>query len=129
MSETKVVNVRVKYIRPEYHDLREWCEDDKNVYIGRKGVVFVKNGDTKMRYPPKNSIFANPFKVGKDGDLDEVIQKYKMYILKKIKDKEIKLEDIENLKGKNLGCWCKLPDREVQCHGDVLIELLNAKMK
>lgn len=38
MQETCVV--RVKDFRPNYNNLREWCEDDKNMYIGRKGIVF-----------------------------------------------------------------------------------------
>ena len=30
-------------------------------------------------------------------------------------------EELNKLKGKNLGCWC-YPEK---CHGDVLIELIN----
>jgi hypothetical protein len=52
-----------------------------------KGIVFI-NG---ARYPAKDSIWANPFKIGKDGpkgadskglfgDRTEVIQKYESYI-------------------------------------------------
>lgn len=37
-----VVNVKVTYIRPSFMNLEEWCKDANNVYIGRKGVVFVK---------------------------------------------------------------------------------------
>lgn len=44
---------------------------------------------------------------------------YRDYIVKKISSGEI---DIEALRGKNLGCWCK-PEA---CHGDVLIELLES---
>lgn len=44
---------------------------------------------------------------------------YRDYIVKKISSGEI---DIEALRGKNLGCWCKPED----CHGDVLIELLES---
>lgn len=36
-----VVNVKVAFIRPEYQNLKEWMQDNKNVYIGRKGIVFV----------------------------------------------------------------------------------------
>ena len=38
---TTCVNVKVKYIRPFYNNLKEWMEDENNVYIGRKGVVFI----------------------------------------------------------------------------------------
>merc|ERR1712232_583390 len=50
------------------------------------GVVFVKssseNGksEKKERFPKKSSIFANPFKVGKDGTRDEVLELYETWI-------------------------------------------------
>lgn len=110
---TKVVNVKVKYIRPKYNNLKEWCSDKNNYYIGRKGIVFI-NGE---RYPKKDSIFANPYKVGKDGDIDEVLYKYKKYIKNKIKENPEILEEIKN---KNLGCWCH-PNK---CHGDILKKIL-----
>lgn len=64
----------------------------------------------------KGSIWANPFKIGPDGDRDEVIEKYHQYIMSK---PEL-LGQLESLRGKTLGCWCKPQD----CHGDVLVELL-----
>jgi len=36
-----VVNCKVKYIRPEYNNLKEWMNNPNNVYIGREGVVFI----------------------------------------------------------------------------------------
>ena len=35
--DTKVVNVKVKYIRPTYKNLKEWMLDSGNVYIGALG--------------------------------------------------------------------------------------------
>jgi len=29
-----VVNVKVKYIRPDYDNLEEWMNDDSHVYVG-----------------------------------------------------------------------------------------------
>ena len=52
--QTKVVNVKVSYIRPQYNNLKEWCEDSNNVYIGRQGVVFVDG----QRYPKQASVFC-----------------------------------------------------------------------
>lgn len=122
-SMTTVVNVKVKYIRPQYKNLKEWCEDPSNVYIGRGGIVFVSSngGESKRRYPPRGSIFANPFKVGRDGSVDEILVLYKKYITKKIKNGEVTQDDLEGLRGKRLGCWCR---PEQKCHGDVLLELL-----
>jgi len=31
---------------------------------------------------------------------------------------------LESLRGKRLGCWCKKKGREVPCHGDILVKLL-----
>jgi hypothetical protein len=113
-----VINVKVKYIRPcGYNNLCEWCSDTNNIYIGRKGVVFINN----VRYPPDNSIFHNPFKIGRDGDRNEVLKKYKEYILKKIEKESGFKDSIKSLKGKNLGCWC----HPLPCHGDILLEVLN----
>lgn len=117
--ETEVINVKVANIRPKYNNLKEWTEDINNIYIGRKGVVFVKNYEKNERYPKKDSIWANPFKVGKIYNREQCIQKYKEYIIEKIKNDPNKY-NLEELKGKRLGCWCK-PE---SCHGDVLVELL-----
>ena len=75
-----IINCKVKYIRPLYNNLQEWMNDDKNIYIGRAGVVFINN----ERYPKQSSIFCNPYKIGKDGNREEVLEKYKNYIIKKI---------------------------------------------
>ena len=112
-----VVNVKVANIRPlGFTNLREWISDPENKYIGRKGIVFIDG----QRFPKEDSIWANPFKVGRDGTREEVIQKYRLYIEEKLKEPEYK-EALERLRGKNLGCWCK-PEG---CHGDVLLEFLH----
>jgi hypothetical protein len=105
---------RSKNIRPKgYQNLMEWMKDDKNVYIGRKGIVFID----KVRFPKNSSIFCNPYKVGKDGTRGECLKKYKTHLKTLMKDASFKAK-MKNLKGKNLGCWCK-PEK---CHGDVLLK-------
>lgn len=64
----------------------------------------------------KGSIFGNPFVIGKDGTRDEVIEKYRQYIL----GKPELLAQLESLRGKTLACWCS----PMRCHGHVLVELL-----
>lgn len=118
---TKVVNVKVNYIRPCYNNLKEWCEDRNNLYIGRRGIVFINNNGKKERYPKEDSKFANPFKVGRDGTLDDILIKYERHLRKELVDGIISKEDITNLSGKNLGCWCK-PN---PCHGDILLKYIN----
>jgi len=112
-----VVNCKVKNIRPKYKNLKEWMDDKNNIYIGRKGVVFIDH----VRFPQYSSNFANPYKIGKDGSREEILVKYKDYIVNKLKnDKELVME-LLSLKGKNLGCWC-CPER---CHGEILLELID----
>ena len=123
LKKTYVCNCKVKYIRPVYDNLKDCLEDEENIYIGRKGVVIID----KNRYPKKDSVWANPYKVGKDGDLEEVLEKYKKHINKKIKEEDL---DLDELLGKNLCCWCvEKPtrykkDREIVCHGQILLNML-----
>lgn len=111
---TQVVNVRVAYIRPRYKDLREWMADPGNVYIGRGGVVFIDG----VRFPPADSEWANPYHIGRHGTRDEVVEKYEARVRGKIERGEL---DPEELRGRNLGCWCH-PEK---CHGDVLVKILH----
>jgi hypothetical protein len=112
-----VINCKVQYIRPKYNNLEEWMADDNNCYIGRAGVVFIN----KKRYPTNHSVFANPYKIGKDGTREEVICKYKEYLINKLNNDKLLVNKIISLKGKNLGCWC-YPE---YCHGNVLLELID----
>lgn len=124
-KETNVVCVKVADIRPKYNDLKQWAEDPNNVYIGRKGVVFVTDiSENKTRYPLHDSMWANPFKIMGTTTRETVIEQYREYILNKIQKGEISLNDLESLRGKTLGCWCKEKGQDVPCHGDVLLELL-----
>jgi hypothetical protein len=123
-----VCNCKVKYIRPQYKDLKECLEDENNVYIGRKGIIFIDG----KRYPSHNSIWANPYKVGKDGNLQDIINKYDKYIKEKIINENL---DITELKDKNLYCWCvNNITRDCNdinnfvCHGQVLLKLLHEKL-
>ena len=113
-----VVNCKVKHIRPEYTDLQDWMNDENNIYIGRRGVVFID----KNRFPEKSSNFANPYKIGKDGTREEVLEKYKEYIIDKINNDHELMRELNSMKGKTLGCWC-FPER---CHGNILLELIES---
>lgn len=62
------------------------------------------------------SKWGNPFNIGKDGTRKEVVEKYRSWIL----TQQNLLDDLEELRGKTLGCYCK----PLACHGDILVELL-----
>jgi hypothetical protein len=112
---TTIVNVKVMHIRPKYNNLKEWMADTNNVYIGRRGVVFVDG----QRYPAEDSVWANPFKVGKEYTREEAIRAYETHIRAKIERMNL-WDQLDALRGKHLGCWCA-PDA---CHGDVIAKLL-----
>jgi hypothetical protein len=71
-------------------------------------------------YIGRPSAWGNPFVIGKDGNRDEVIRKYKEYV-QTIPDFKRVIK--EQLRGKTLGCWCK-PNA---CHGDVLAEIADSE--
>ena len=87
---------------------------------GKRMVVHCKT-DRFDVYIGRRSKWGNPFVIGKDGNRDEVIEKYRDWILAQ---PEL-LRDLHELEGKVLGCWCA-PKR---CHGDVLLELLGKLRK
>lgn len=60
-----VVNCKVKFIRPQYNNLKEWMDDANNVYIGIAGVVFIQNVETNKKeslyflLPKVRNVFKN----------------------------------------------------------------------
>lgn len=69
-------------------------------------------------YIGRPSKWGNPFVLGKDGNREEVIAKYKAWI----EAQPALLEAAKKeLKGKTLGCWCA----PLSCHGDILVGIAN----
>jgi len=64
------------------------------------------------------SKWGNPFKIGKDGSREEVINKYREWLMSKPK---LIFEAKRELKGKDLLCCCA----PKSCHGDILLEVAN----
>jgi hypothetical protein len=84
------------------------CKKDKyDVYIGR----------AVSRSGLKASVWGNPFIIGKDGPREEVMEKYRAWLMS---NPEL-LKKVAELRGKVLGCWCA----PLACHGDILAELAN----
>ena len=122
-----VCNVKVKFIRPKWNNLKDWCGSPSNVYIGRSGVVFVDG----VRFPPKESEWANPFKIGKDGERDEVLRKFNEFMSTKLASDPAKKGRLQLLRNKNLGCWCvdaptsDYSEHALVCHGQILLKLID----
>lgn len=105
MTETSVVHVR----DPGGFD----------VYIGRAAP---RARDERCHVW---SVFANPFSVRRYGlaaslEYFDVIWRHRLggHVGEYWRDR------LESLRGKRIACWCKEDGREVPCHGDVLVKLL-----
>lgn len=76
-------------------------------------------------YIGRPSKWGNPFSHKEDtlaefktSSRKESITKHKEWLLAN----EELMNDLHELKGKVLGCWC---DEDKTCHGDILVELVN----
>jgi hypothetical protein len=114
---TERVCIAVAELRKKYKDksidLRKWLLDSDNVYVGRRGRIWI-NGEI---FHYKDSVWRNDFTVKEHGR-DECLELYEVDITKKIKDGKV---DLETIRGKKLGCFCKPGEK---CHVDILIKLL-----
>ena len=73
------------------------------------------------------SPLANPYHIGRDGDRAEVIEKYRRWLGKQVKNQHsaayqelVRLAEMAEHTDLTLICWCKKPGREIGCHGDVV---------
>jgi len=91
------------------------------------GAVYV--GRAMSRYNLPASKWGSPFKIGKDGTREEVVAMYRKYLMEVLADEEVKAH-LEELRGKDLVCWCHSWNGEGEnpryCHADILLELVNA---
>jgi hypothetical protein len=71
-------------------------------------------------YIGRPSKWGNPFEIGKDGDRETVIRKYREWVV----TQPHLMAALPELRGKVLGCWCA----PQACHGDVLVSLANVKV-
>lgn len=97
MQETATKPKRIQRKR-----VKGWRMPENTVYVGR---------------PTK---YSNPYKIGTDLNLtrEQAVNLFRQYIGKAYDIDEIK----EDLKGKNLACFCKIGEA---CHADVLLQIAN----
>lgn len=89
----------------------------KRFYVGRKS-------SWKEELGRDFSGLGNPFLIGKDGDREDVVRKYMVWLIPKLKkgredlEKELFFMLVDEVKENDieLVCWCK----PALCHGDVL---------
>lgn len=82
-------------------------------------VVHLKRDPFDVRID-RATAWGNPYVLGRDGDRDEVIAKYKDWVLTSEDPTPTWIrEHASELRDKVLGCWCA----PQACHGDVLLAL------
>lgn len=82
---------------PKVHNMRAGTAPLGATYIGR------------------GSPWGNPFVIGRDGDRDQVCDRFEREVLPHL--------DLGPLRGKDLVCYCK----PARCHGDAILRALAAK--
>lgn len=85
----------------------------------KKGKVVHCKKEPYDVYIGRPSIFGNPFLIGMDGTREQVIEQYRIFIESMVRNNRDLRNQVKNLHGKTLGCWCA----PLPCHGDVLLEL------
>jgi len=88
-------------------------KSEYDVYIGRGSkwgnpFTHIKDRNTKAEYIVSTR--------------EESIERFREYIYHKIQTGEISVEELYELQGKRLGCFCK----PKSCHGDILVEIIQA---
>jgi hypothetical protein len=101
MGATIVVNLKGHRDDPAYADV---------VYVGRA----MHRGGWHLDGSP----LASPYRPGPDGTRQEVVEKYRAYLL----SRPDLLAQLPALRGRRLGCWC-VPER---CHAEVIAELADS---
>ena len=101
MTRTTVVNLKGHRDDPDYADV---------VYVGRA----MHRGGWDLEGSP----LASPFRPGRDGTREEVVAKYREYLL----GRPDLLDLLPDLRGRRLGCWC-VPEA---CHAQVIAELADS---
>ncbi len=80
------------------------------------------------RMPPNTvkvtrpSKWGNPIRAAKGASAQLVVDAYRAWLTTHPDGRATALRHIEELRGKNLACWCPL---DQPCHADVLLELAN----
>ena len=91
-----------------FKSFSDWSSQPGHLYIGRSMVHYIQGAE--------GSKWQNNFPVKRYG-LARCLELYE----EKVRNSPELLGAIEELEGKELGCWCK----PGPCHGDILIKIFN----
>ena len=103
-------------------NLETWISNPVNEYVGRRGRIFIhyidaNNEKAKRVFHYPESKWKNPYKVGEANSLSTSLELYEKHIESDL------VEDLKELSGKNLGCFC---DQKGDCHAKVLVRLFES---
>ncbi len=73
----------------------------------------VRNGAVRI---DRRTKWGNRFVIGKHGTREEVIERYRRWLWRRIREGRVSLEELAALHGKTLACHCA----PLPCHGEVL---------
>ncbi len=118
--KTEKVCVKVKNLRLiGYTSLEDWINDSKNLYVGRRGRIWItENGEKRIFHYPQSK-WHNPNSIKKVPNLEKNLLLYRQHL----HDSGL-VDQLEELRGLNLGCFC-LSGKE--CHARVLVEMIEKK--
>ena len=83
-------------------------------------VVNIKKHGLHDVYIGRPTKWGNPFKIGRDGTREEVLEQYREYFISRPHLLEAAKKE---LKDKILGCYCK----PLPCHGDIIAEIIDGQ--
>ncbi len=86
-------------------------KESYDVYIGRAGKG-------------RCGYFGNPFIVESEKDRENCLDNFAVYFYERLNDDPKFKKNVEQLRGKILGCFCK----PKSCHGDIIADWLNAEI-
>lgn len=115
----KGVCVKVKHLRPNYPNLKEWLKWDTHCLVTRRGRVFI---DSKEVFHYPESEWANPFSV-KEYGLEKCLQLYREHLDELLTNPERLARFMKLAEMTEIGCFC---EPGAPCHRDVILEVLNA---
>lgn len=77
-------------------------------------------------YIGRPSLLGNPFRIGKHGTREEALAKCRAWLWREIQKRSdvyrelLRLAALARNGDLTLICWCKEPNQEIGCHGDIL---------
>jgi len=100
-------------MRPQVINIRQapagWKTNPQYVYIGRRNVS----------YGVPQSVHHNPYPLAPGRERGATLEEYSLYLRAKLNQDPTYVQQVKNLWGKILVCWCK----PHPCHGDVLAQV------